>query len=58
MPTYEFHCKRCDRDFELEESITALEQHLKKHDHHCPKCQSDDVDQLLTHFEVETPKKS
>jgi putative FmdB family regulatory protein len=58
MPTYEFHCRRCDRVFELEESIAALEIHLKKHDHHCPKCKSDDVDQQLTHFEVETSRKS
>ncbi len=58
MPTYEFHCRKCDRVFELEESIGAYEQHLKQHDHHCPKCESDDVDQQLTFFVVETPRKS
>jgi putative FmdB family regulatory protein len=58
MRTYEFHCRTCDRFFELQESIAAYEEHLKKHDMHCPQCQSDAVEQQVTPFEVETPKKS
>ncbi len=58
MPTYEFHCRKCDRTFELRESIAAYEEHLKKHDLHCPACQSETVEQQVTAFEVETPKKS
>jgi putative FmdB family regulatory protein len=58
MPTYEFHCQTCDRVFELQESISAYEQHLAKHDHHCPSCESEEVDQQVTVFEVETSKKS
>jgi putative FmdB family regulatory protein len=58
MPTYEFHCRACDRIFDLEQSISAYEGHLKNHDLHCPKCESVEVEQQLTLFEVETPKKS
>jgi putative FmdB family regulatory protein len=58
MPTYEFHCRACDRIFELEQSISACEEHLKKHDLHCPKCQSVEVEQQVAFFEVETAKKS
>jgi putative FmdB family regulatory protein len=58
MPTYEFHCHGCDRNFELEQSIAAYEEHLKKHDMHCPQCQSGEIEQQVTEFEVETPKKS
>jgi putative FmdB family regulatory protein len=58
MPTYEFHCRTCDRIFELQQSIRAYEEHLDKHDLHCPNCESDEVEQQVTEFEVETPKKS
>jgi putative FmdB family regulatory protein len=58
MPTYEFHCRVCDRVFDLEQSIAAYEEHLRKHDLHCPKCQSEQVEQQLTTFEVETTRKS
>jgi putative FmdB family regulatory protein len=58
MPTYEFHCCSCDRIFELEQSISAYEDHLKKHDLHCPKCESVEVEQQVVPFEVETSRKS
>ena len=58
MPTYEFHCQACDRNFELEQSIAAYEEHHQKHDLHCPKCDSEEVEQQVTVFEIETPKKS
>jgi hypothetical protein len=44
--------------FELEQSLAAYEEHLEKHDLHCPKCQSDEIEQQITAFEVETPRKS
>jgi putative FmdB family regulatory protein len=58
MRTYEFHCTTCDRTFELEESIVAHDEHLRQHDHHCPGCRSDAVEQQVTTFEVETHRKS
>lgn len=58
MPTYEFHCQACDRVFELQQSLSAYEEHLKKHDMHCPSCQSEKVEQQVVAFEVETEKKS
>jgi putative FmdB family regulatory protein len=58
MPTYEFHCRVCDRLFELVESLAMHEEHLKKHDLHCPQCESEDVEQQVAPFEVETARKS
>jgi putative FmdB family regulatory protein len=58
MPTYEFHCQTCDRIFELQQSLSAYQEHIQKHDLHCPVCQSEKVEQQVTVFEVETAKKS
>jgi putative FmdB family regulatory protein len=58
MPTYEFHCQKCDKLFELEGSLAAYEEHLRKHDLHCPACQSELVEQQIATFEVETSRKS
>jgi putative FmdB family regulatory protein len=58
MPTYEFHCQTCDRMFELQQSLMVYEDHHRKHDLHCPNCDSDKVEQQVTEFEVETSKKS
>jgi putative FmdB family regulatory protein len=58
MPTYEFHCQTCDRIFELQQSLSAYQEHIQKHDLHCPACQSEKVEQQVTVFEVETSQKS
>jgi putative FmdB family regulatory protein len=42
MPTYEYHCKACDHEFELEQRIT--EDAIKK----CPSCSKLKVRRLIS----------
>lgn len=54
MPTYEYFCETCEREFEL--IIT-----LREHDEItilCPNCGSDKVHQLAAVFTPVTTKKS
>jgi putative FmdB family regulatory protein len=54
MPSYQYHCRKCDRTFELRLSI-------KDHDAgqvRCPQCQGQDVEQVVTSFVAMTSKKS
>ncbi len=54
MPIYEYHCKKCDRTFEVVESI---------HDHdaakiRCPDCKSKKIDRIWGNVFAKTSKKS
>ncbi|MBF0451586.1 MAG: zinc ribbon domain-containing protein [Candidatus Magnetomorum sp.] len=40
MPIYEFHCKQCDKDFEL--------LMFRNEKPFCPDCQTNDVQRLLS----------
>ena len=54
MPTYEYHCRACGETF-------ARREHIAEHgaaSPACPKCQSGDVEQLLSGFYARTPRKS
>ncbi len=42
MPTYEYHCKACDHEFELEQRIT--EDPIQK----CPSCRKKKVKRLIS----------
>ena len=54
MPTYEFKCKQCGKKFTVSETYHAHEQHCEK----CPKCNSKDVEQLISPVYAKTSKKS
>lgn len=55
-PTYEFHCKACDHEFEVFQKIT--DDPVKT----CPKCHKDEVEKKISkgvgiHFKGQwTPK--
>jgi putative FmdB family regulatory protein len=54
MPTYEYRCAKCGKQF------TRVEQ-ISQHGHKrlsCPKCKSTKVTQLFTPFFAKTAKKS
>ena len=54
MPTYEYRCEKCGKEFSRIESIAA-------HGHGkvgCPKCKSPNVSQVFTPFYAKTVKKS
>ena len=55
MPTYEFKCEKCKKQFELSMSIT---EYGKQGKFRCPKCKSSKVKQQITSFQTVTSKKS
>jgi putative FmdB family regulatory protein len=54
VPNYEYRCRRCGEVFEHAEHIS---EHDSAHPQ-CPKCESDDVERVLTPFYAKTSKKS
>jgi putative FmdB family regulatory protein len=54
MPTYEYHCNKCDREVTLTLTIREHEKEQVK----CPKCGSKALRPLLSAFVSHTSKKS
>jgi len=54
MPTYEFVCQKCNKQFTLVMPISEFERKKIR----CPKCKSTRVKQQITSFQVITSKKS
>jgi len=54
MPTYEYRCEKCGKEFSQIESIST---HGRKKIT-CPKCKSANVTQVFTAFYAKTVKKS
>ncbi len=54
MPTYAYRCRKCDETFEV--VLTMKEYREEKRT--CPKCGSDDVEQVLDLFFAKTSRKS
>jgi putative FmdB family regulatory protein len=54
MPTYEFVCEQCKKQFSL---LMKVSDYQKKK-FSCPKCKSKRVKQQLTSFQTITAKKS
>lgn len=54
MPIYEFKCNDCGHEFDLVESFKEHDEHKEK----CPKCKSDDIEQVLSAVSVKTSNKS
>jgi putative FmdB family regulatory protein len=54
MPTYEYQCQECRKEFSL---IMSIGEHGKKKPA-CPKCDSKKVQQQVSTFQAVTSKKS
>ena len=54
MPTYEYHCDKCDREVTLTLTISEHEKGQIK----CPKCGAKALRPLLSAFMSQTSKKS
>ena len=54
MPTYEFMCQKCEKQFSVNISISDYEKKKYK----CPECGSKKVKQLITGFQTVTSRKS
>jgi putative FmdB family regulatory protein len=55
MPTYEYRCRKCGEVFDCVEHV---EQHQTPGHLRCPKCNSDEVEPVVTPFFTKTSKKS
>jgi len=54
MPTYEYLCENCQKEFSM---ILSFSEH-EKGDIFCPECKSKQVKQLISTFVAQTSKKS
>lgn len=54
MATYEFRCRVCHETFTVREKMDAYDPKAAV----CPRCQSRDVERLMSGFYARTPRKS
>lgn len=54
MPTYEYQCLKCEKEFTLVLSIKDHDEKKAK----CPKCGGKKLKQLITPFTAKTSRKS
>jgi len=54
MPTYEYLCEKCKKNFSL---LLSFTEHEKKKIR-CPKCKSTKIKQQISSFQTVTSKKS
>ena len=54
MPTYSYQCRKCDHLFDEILTIKEYEEGKRK----CPKCGSEDVEQVVAAFTAKTSRKS
>ena len=57
MPTYEFRCQKCKKNFTVSYSISQFER-ARKAGIKCSLCRSSRVIQQIAVFQVQTSKKS
>ena len=55
MPTFEYVCKDCGKEFLIFLSLKEYEENPKVI---CPRCESDHVERELSSFTAKTSKKS
>jgi putative FmdB family regulatory protein len=54
MPTYDFYCEKCDKEFS---TILSISEYEKKKVN-CPNCNGKKLKQLISSFQTITSKKS
>lgn len=54
MPTYEYRCLKCNKNFSV---ILSMKEHDGKKAK-CPKCGGKKLEQLITPFQAKTSRKS
>ena len=45
MPLYEYHCRKCGKNFELLRRMQDADRDLE-----CPECRSEEIERLLSKF--------
>jgi putative FmdB family regulatory protein len=56
MPVYEFYCKDCKKEFEVQMRLAQYEK--SKNQQKCLECDGKNVQQKISAFEVKTSRKS
>jgi putative FmdB family regulatory protein len=54
MPTYDYRCPKCNKEFSL---ILSMKEHGEGKAK-CPKCGGKRLEQLITPFQTKTSRKS
>jgi len=54
MPVYEYRCEKCGEKFQRVEHVAEHEAHQVR----CPKCGSEQVNNVVSAFYAKTSKKS
>lgn len=54
MPTYEYRCEKCEKEFTV---VMSMAEH-DRGEIRCPACQGSDVTQQYSTFYAKTSKKS
>ena len=57
MPTYEFHCEKCGKNFEQVWALAEYDKRIKEK-RKCPSCGSSRVVKAISMVQVKTSKKS
>jgi putative FmdB family regulatory protein len=55
MPTYEYECKECSKEFSV---VLTISEYEKSSPPACPHCHSSSVTRIYTNVNVQTSKKS
>jgi len=55
VPTYEYKCRQCKKTFTDKQTFQEHDQHKQVK---CPKCDSTDVQQVISRIFAKTSKKS
>ncbi|WP_291323577.1 zinc ribbon domain-containing protein [Desulfonatronospira sp.] len=56
MPVYEFYCKDCNREFEVQMRLSEYEKQSEQHK--CKNCDSSNTERRISMFEAKTSRKS
>jgi putative FmdB family regulatory protein len=55
MPTYDYRCRDCKKDFSV---VLTISEYEKASTPTCPHCNSNNVIRIYTNINVQTSKKS
>lgn len=56
MPTYDYRCDECLKEFETQASISRYEAYLKDHNPPCPHCGSTKTARVISPVHFASPK--
>ncbi len=55
MPTYQYECEKCRKNFDVHETIG---EHAQQRAHPCPRCGNRRTNQQITTIHVQTGRKT